>query len=42
LKAVVAPHAGAWIEIGCGWRRAVRSFVAPHAGAWIEILWISA
>ena len=34
---IVAPHAGAWIEIGpCS---ATRSWnpVAPHAGAWIEI-----
>ena len=33
----VAPHVGAWIEIGSG--RAVRGppRVAPHVGAWIEI-----
>ena len=36
---IVAPHAGAWIEIfvlACGVRHAVKR-VAPHAGAWIEI-----
>ena len=35
---LVAPFAGAWIEIGGA--RAVESipFVAPFAGAWIEIL----
>ena len=36
---MVAPHAGAWIEIH---RRPHRTnaaiVVAPHAGAWIEIL----
>ena len=36
-EAMVAPHAGAWIEIG--WRLGLgrHRFVAPHAGAWIEI-----
>ena len=34
---IVAPHAGAWIEI-CD-RRGTGTLckVAPHAGAWIEI-----
>ena len=35
---MVAPHAGAWIEILNQRRRAsARKEVAPHAGAWIEI-----
>ena len=36
-RCVVAPHAGAWIEINrmeCG---AFDLTVAPHAGAWIEM-----
>ena len=37
---VVAPHAGAWIEIIS--TRTLRELrkVAPHAGAWIEITWL--
>ena len=35
---VVAPHAGAWIEIASvGDCRDWSLQVAPHAGAWIEI-----
>ena len=35
----VAPHWGAWIEIGLA-RGYVRCFsVAPHWGAWIEIVY---
>ena len=35
-KAIVAPHAGAWIET-CGIKPSLTNFVvAPHAGAWIE------
>ena len=33
----VAPHAGAWIEIGKTYRLDMICNVAPHAGAWIEI-----
>ncbi len=33
----VAPHAGAWIEIGLQTPRAAPLQVAPHAGAWIEM-----
>ena len=34
----VAPHVGAWIEIGYSLTQASRlSLVAPHVGAWIEI-----
>ena len=37
LKAEVAPHVGAWIEIlrQRNWERDY--FVAPHVGAWIEM-----
>ena len=36
----VAPHAGAWIEIGKLKGFKIGKLVAPHAGAWIEIpLW---
>ena len=34
---VVAPHAGAWIEMGDWQFVKVEGVVAPHAGAWIEI-----
>ncbi len=34
---LVAPHAGAWIEIFYLGERKARWKVAPHAGAWIEI-----
>ena len=34
---IVAPHAGAWIEIATRLHRHVFTGVAPHAGAWIEI-----
>ena len=33
----VAPHAGAWIEIGASSGGSYENVVAPHAGAWIEI-----
>ena len=37
-RRLVAPHAGAWIEIlSCFTSSSVPS-VAPHAGAWIEIV----
>ena len=37
---VVAPHAGAWIEIlSTLTSLSDRLIVAPHAGAWIEILY---
>ena len=35
--AAVAPHWGAWIEIGRGCAGCRRVPVAPHWGAWIEI-----
>ena len=35
---IVAPHAGAWIEINSSWVDASYEEVAPHAGAWIEII----
>ena len=35
---LVAPHAGAWIEISSGTMVIDTESVAPHAGAWIEIL----
>ena len=37
IRAEVAPHAGAWIEIRKrrSWWYAL--YVAPHAGAWIEM-----
>jgi len=34
---LVAPHAGAWIEITNYEARLCVAIVAPHAGAWIEI-----
>ena len=34
---LVAPHAGAWIEIRISAARFLLVDVAPHAGAWIEI-----
>ena len=34
---VVAPHVGAWIEIGYGYLCTNHHRVAPHVGAWIEI-----
>ena len=34
---MVAPHAGAWIEIQQTVYRSKKKLVAPHAGAWIEI-----
>ena len=35
---VVAPFAGAWIEIHNPHKRSYGSCVAPFAGAWIEIV----
>ena len=35
---LVAPHAGAWIEIVSITAILYQSPVAPHAGAWIEII----
>ena len=35
---LVAPYAGAWIEIICSPDVFVCNVVAPYAGAWIEIL----
>ena len=35
--AMVAPHAGAWIEIKRREEGLSGKSVAPHAGAWIEI-----
>ncbi len=37
LDDMVAPFAGAWIEIICQPTPQYRAFVAPFAGAWIEI-----
>ena len=34
---MVAPYAGAWIEIRRFLERRGKSWVAPYAGAWIEI-----
>ena len=34
---IVAPHAGAWIEIIIPSIESHEVIVAPHAGAWIEI-----
>ena len=34
---MVAPHAGAWIEIFCAGSVGTPLGVAPHAGAWIEM-----
>ena len=36
-RVIVAPHAGAWIEISRRSENTQGSPVAPHAGAWIEI-----
>ena len=38
---LVAPFAGAWIEIKGGLKVALETVVAPFAGAWIEILAIN-
>ena len=38
LSLIVAPFAGAWIEIALLSTRHRRQAVAPFAGAWIEIL----
>ena len=35
---LVAPFAGAWIEIDILYREIETHYVAPFAGAWIEIL----
>ena len=37
-RRVVAPHAGAWIEIDKELKENHQIVVAPHAGAWIEML----
>ena len=34
---MVAPHVGAWIEIGKVTKGGKAAKVAPHVGAWIEI-----
>ena len=34
---IVAPYAGAWIEISTFQNHFSTSLVAPYAGAWIEI-----
>ena len=34
---LVAPHAGAWVEIVSLTCVTVSLMVAPHAGAWVEI-----
>ena len=34
---VVAPYAGAWVEISPSSRRRPYPLVAPYAGAWVEI-----
>ena len=36
-KTLVAPYAGAWIEILARTPTKDRSLVAPYAGAWIEM-----
>ena len=36
----VAPHVGAWIEIGTTLQPDVRMLVAPHVGAWIEMTFL--
>ena len=41
IRILVAPHAGAWIEMDQSKREHMRTKVAPHAGAWIEIKQIS-
>ena len=35
---IVAPYAGAWIEISGDYRQHFRQSVAPYAGAWIEMI----
>ena len=35
---VVAPYAGAWIEIPTPQKGKKVALVAPYAGAWIEII----
>ena len=40
MSRVVAPYAGAWIEIYIPNMQKVRFDVAPYAGAWIEIVCI--
>ena len=37
---IVAPLAGAWIEIGCKVHAGSGRNVAPLAGAWIEMYWM--
>ena len=37
FELVVAPYAGAWIEIVCNPATRSATEVAPYAGAWIEI-----
>ena len=37
LRCMVAPFAGAWIEIALIFRTMCGILVAPFAGAWIEI-----
>ena len=37
--ALVAPHAGAWIETFLSELLLRRLWVAPHAGAWIETVY---
>ena len=39
MPGVVAPYAGAWIEITGAATRLRTPAVAPYAGAWIEIAW---
>ena len=36
-RAIVAPYAGAWIEISRAVVMYASTEVAPYAGAWIEI-----
>ena len=38
MSQIVAPHAGAWIEMFMNSGGNVDYEVAPHAGAWIEII----
>ena len=38
LRAYVAPHVGAWIEIASCLRCNSSQSVAPHVGAWIEMV----
>ena len=39
---MVAPYAGAWIEIDCPIAEELQAKVAPYAGAWIEIVYLQA